>query len=62
MTTIKLETGKKYDLETLGTSYGWSDGDESADDWRNVDDWFAADGTYKGPDCDGVEPLFLAAD
>ena len=60
--TLKLEAGKKYDLETLGTNYGWSDGDDSANDWRNVDDWFAADGTYKGPDCDGIEPTFLADD
>jgi len=58
MATKKLEIGKKYDMTTLGVAVGWTDGDDS-DDGREVGDWFSTDGTYRGPDCDGVEPLFL---
>lgn len=52
-----LIKGNKYDVTTL-TCTGWTEGDGSGHDGYNVSDYFAADGTYRGADADGIEPLF----
>jgi hypothetical protein len=55
-TTQKLKVGKRYDLSTLGLAWEYTDGGYGD---REVSEWFDEDGTYRGPDEDGVEPLFL---
>lgn len=54
-TAIKLNIGEKYDIDTL-TLAGWTGAHEGLSCW----DYFLSDGTYRGPDQDGVEPLFDA--
>lgn len=50
----RLVKGISYDTDALAFA-GWSGGSgEGLDAWA----YFAADGTYLGPDDDGVEPLF----
>lgn len=56
-TNMKLTKGQKYD-ESVMTWIGWSDGDGSGHDGYNVGDYFEADGTYRGADENGIEPLF----
>lgn len=52
-TETKLVKGEKYDVDSLVVS-GWT-GDS---DGLFYADYFDADGRYKGPDAEGVEPLF----
>lgn len=54
---MKLTAGQKYDISKL-TCTGWAEGDGSGHEGYNVSDYFAADGTYLGPDESGIEPQF----
>jgi len=54
---MTLETGRKYDLDTLHFT-GWTAGDGSETIGYNIADYFGPDGTYKGPDTCGIEPTF----
>lgn len=51
-----LETGRKYDVNTL-TFIAWTKGDDTSSDAYNAYDYFAADGSYLGPDQHGIEPI-----
>mgnify|MGYP000848197736 FL=1 len=55
-TATKLTKGTKYDLDSL-TCVDWTGDDTGLDCWA-----YFRDGVYLGPDADGVEPLFAAAD
>lgn len=55
-TKIELTKGNKYDVSTIVFT-GWTDGDGTGHDGYNVSDYFAADGTYRGPDEHGIEPI-----
>lgn len=56
MTTTKLEQGKQYDLSTLQL-IGWTEGDGSGSEGYTLADYFDADGTYRGADVCGIEPI-----
>ena len=63
---MTLETGKKYDRSTI-TFTGWMAPDErncapDVVEGYHPDYYFAADGSYKGPDEHGVEPTWEAAE
>lgn len=57
---MKLTKGEQYDISTL-TCLGWTDGDGTGHEGYNVADYFGADGTYRGADEHGIEPLFAHA-
>lgn len=56
--TPMLMTEHKYNVATL-VFVGWTTGDnsETSHDGYNAYDYFDADGTYRGPDEFGIEPL-----
>ncbi len=53
---MTLTTNKHYTQDCINSLKlsGWT-GDATG---CNVADWFTADGLYKGPDADGLEPIF----
>lgn len=52
--TNTLTAGQIYDVTSLQL-IGWTGNDVAG---YNVHDYFDARGRYKGPDCNGVEPMF----
>lgn len=54
--TIKLAAGSKYDVDSLEL-VGWVNGDEATDSTYSMYDYFTSDGTYRGADDHGVEPI-----
>lgn len=54
-TETKLTKGEKYDVDSL-VVVGWTGDSEGL----FFGDYFDAAGVYRGPDADGVEPLFDA--
>ena len=54
--TMTLEAGKKYDVGALKCT-GWKGGDGLGHEGYNFFDYFGADGTYKGADDFGIEPV-----
>lgn len=52
-----LETGKRYNVDALQFA-GWTAGDGSGAEGYSILDYFADDGTYKGADQHGIEPIF----
>ncbi len=56
-TKNKLQTGRKYDVNSL-TFIGWTIGDGTSTDGYNAFDYFTPDGSYLGPDEHGIEPLY----
>ncbi len=57
--TLKLETGKRYDLGQL-QCVDWTEGDGSGHEGYNWHDYFDAKGGYLGPDPSGIEPVLEA--
>ncbi len=55
---MKLEQGKFYDLESL-VYLGWMKDGKPMPTLHgyNVEDYFSPDGTYQGPDDEGIEPI-----
>ncbi|NWG72770.1 MAG: hypothetical protein HXY23_14355 [Parvularculaceae bacterium] len=53
-----LNKGEKYDLSKMIEKFaGWNTTDTDLAGY-NVWDYFDFDGTYLGPDVDGIEPVF----
>ena len=55
-----LTEGEKYDVDAIEL-VGWENGDADTDNTYSVWDYFEADGTYKGADEHGVEPIVVIA-
>lgn len=56
-TNMTLERGSKYQAGTLHL-VGWTAGDGTGAEGYHMEDYFAADGAYLGPDAHGIEPVF----
>ena len=52
----RLQEGEQYDVSKIALA-GWSEGDGSGSEGYFLADYFEADGTYKGADWTGIEPL-----
>jgi len=51
-----LEIGRKYNLDAIEL-IDWTVGDGSGNEGYDVWDYFHSDGSYKGPDIYGIEPV-----
>jgi hypothetical protein len=54
---MKMEKGEKYDVDAL-VLIGWTSGNGSGHSGYSAGYYFDDDGTYLGPDKDGIEPVF----
>ena len=59
--SIELVKGAKYAVESLRV-WGWTEGDGSGTEGYRLADFFEADGTYRGPDQHGIEPIAVLRD
>lgn len=57
---MKLVKGQKYDVAAL-KCVGWTQGDGSGHEGYRFSDYFDADGTYRGADTSGIEPVVEAS-
>jgi len=53
---MELVKGQKYDVSTLRV-IGWTEGDGSGHEGYSHLDYFESDGTYRGADQHGIEPI-----
>ncbi len=56
---LKLVEGRKYTVASLRL-VSWTAGDGSGHAGYHMADYFAPDGSYLGPDADGIEPVVEA--
>ena len=60
MAAITLSKGTQYDISAMRL-VGWTDGDGSGCDGYQITHYFEPDGTYKGADECGIEPIVESA-
>ncbi len=51
-----LVKGMKYNVKSLSL-IGWTVGDGSGAEGYTLENYFDAEGTYRGPDICGIEPI-----
>lgn len=57
MTTLTPQH-RYEDVDVLLMQFtGWTEGDGTGHEGYRVEDFFEADGTYRGPDASGIEPM-----